>query len=278
MLETHNNLKCCHLLLEEALAQPQENVPAGLLYSMQQPPDNMTHCINLLNTYRCHHHWPLASGMSCLDVDLDILDYSTDVDLNGPRAVLQESLIALFKKQDTASVVAALANIENIAGTHVLSVMAKKLKHLVKNLNQFDDPESILDCLKRYDILLKDCQHPEKLYVDISFYHQQLDGGSPQWSFDPSVMEHLAKRTQLYAQRLAGLLQAQDSEAVLFKEKIWPLYLAITDGLLFGQHFELRARIEARFAKLDQLDDPMLLIAVPAQKLWAECIRITVSP
>ncbi len=275
MMQVDNNLKLCHLLLEEAN-----------LSGVQPLPDDSTACMNMLNEYRTEQHWPLVSGMSCLAVDLQALSYTGNFDFAELRAILQHSFIALFKQQNNAlnQVVDALRKIQVAADEQVFGLMASMLQALLKNIEQFFGQQAIFDCLKRYDLLLKDWQHQdlknelvEQLFLDISFYHAQLAGGSPQWTNDALAQEHLAKRTQYYALKLGNMVQAVNNETSLAKEKIFPLYLAVTDGLLFGQHFELRARLEARFQKLEQLDDPMLLIAIPAQKLWAECMRIGVN-
>jgi hypothetical protein len=276
MFDANDNLKICHLLLQEA----------NIIQMPEQAPANQTECINLLNEKRSEQHWPLASGMSPLDVDLDALSYAGDYDFTELRAILQNSLIAFFKKQDNANKMlnGALQQIQQAAATHVLGIMAGKLQQLMVNLQQFSKQEAILQCLKHYDLLLKDWQHnelkievTEKLFLDISFYQMQLDGKQANWSNSSQVIEHLEKRIQFFAKQLADILKVPDNETTLAKEKIMPLYLSLSDGLLFAGHFELRARLEARLQKLGQVDDPMLLIAVPVQRLWAECARIGVS-
>ncbi len=280
-------LNYCHLLLEEACSQPYHDVPDNLIAALHDQPDSITACINLLNECRSYQHWPLVSGMTCLDVTLgDMLADEEDVDLIIPRAILQESLIALFKKKNNAihQVCVALNYLHRLLHEDRLGLMASGLSLLLENIDQFEYHQAIFDCLKHYDLLLKEYSNKtlhleaaEKLWVNISFYHQQLNQQEPRWSMDESIKQHLNLRIQYFAYKLADLLKVPDGDATLLKEKIMPYYLAITDGLLFGEHFELRARMEARFKKLDQLDDPMLLIAIPAQKLWAECLRIAVN-
>jgi hypothetical protein len=275
MLQVNDNLKHCHLLLEEAN-----------LITMADAPMGSKDCLNLLNEHRSKQNWPLASGMCCIQADIANLIFAGDFDLTQARSILQAALIDVFKQQEGAleKLSTALNTIRKTTGNHVFSDIAEQLIMIFSNFEQFTHEHAVLSCLRQYDLLLSAWQRDslaepetEKLYLDVCFYAQQIAGQNPLWADDEVALQHQAKRTQYFAGKLAELLVATDNEVTLAKEKLMPTYLGLTDGLLFGNHFELRARIEARFQKLDQLDDPMLLIAVPAQKLWAECKRITVN-
>lgn len=263
-----NPLAAAELLYQEAL-------PEG---SLAEKFTDVPNFLMATNTLRLAKQLPMASAMSLFNPAIEPCPNTLlNTDLVPLRALWQQGMIHLIKQDISnakAMLLSAATQLGELDGDNWIHRIAKAMHALLSaNPTQMD---ALIDLARRFDLLLSQHENiqavpAENLLRDTLFYSSYSDANV--WQEDEEAKTYLRARIQWYAKFLSDWLVPQDSDTKVLKSDILVHLLPITDGLLFTGEIKLRTRLQLRFEKLD---DSMLKIAVPVQKLMAECLRLSV--
>lgn len=277
---------------------PLKNIPVIPLYTLlweesglEGKPSSVQDYIAGINLKRAQTRTHLLSSMSSFNPSMP--EYIlTPADTNNARALWQQGLIQYIKTDGVRGredMLAACQRLHALPDDHIIRMIGYSLARLLLLPQHQDNFNALLSCMMAFEQLLGSAPHQingvpaENLLRDTLFYINRL---SPQpidcieatfklsqaWD-ETLALQGLQERVGYYAHKIMRVLAAPDSETTINKEIIKPDLLPVLDGILFLQNLPLRAQIEARYKKCP---NPLLLIAVPAQKLMAECMRLAV--
>lgn len=277
---------------------PLKNIPAIQLYpilweesGLEGKPSSVQDYIAGINLIRAQSRRHLLSSMSSFNPSMPeyiITPVNTDV----ARALWQQGLIQYIKTQGVRGredMIAACQRLHTLPDDHIIRMIGYCLSRLLLLPNHQEQYNALLSCMMAFEQLLAVAPTAiskipaENLLRDALFYIDRLTPQpidciestftlSQAWN-EALPLQGLQQRVGYYAHKIMRLLAAPDSETTINKECIKPYLLPVLDGVLFLQNLPLRAQIEARYKKCP---NPLLLIAVPAQKLMAECMRLAV--
>lgn len=276
---------------------PLKNIPAIQLYpilwaesGLEDKPSSVQDYIAGINLKRAQSRSHLLSSMSSFNPSIPeyiLTPAATEV----ARALWQQGLIRYIKTQGIEgreSMLAACQRLHALDNDHIIRMIGYCLTRLLMLPDHTEQFNALLSCMMTFEQVLAQAPQAiskvpaENLLRDVLFYIDQLSPDHPcietafqlSKAWDESLpLQGLQQRVGYYAHRIMRMLAAPDSETTINKERILPDLLPVLDGVLFLQNLPLRAQLEARYKKCP---NPLLLIAVPAQKLMAECMRLAV--
>jgi hypothetical protein len=157
----------------------------------------------------------------------------------------------------------------------VLGNMAILLDRILVNHHLEHYPHTAEHCFARFDRLLKQCDNKIVNVIDMNMLWQDLYfyAGEAITRTDEGLLD-LKIRAQYIAKQMADMTIVKDSDDTVKKAHLLPLYLSLTDGLLWLNNERARQRVTKLF---DALEPKMLNITVPVQKLWAQCASLSIN-
>ncbi|MFI4955938.1 MAG: hypothetical protein ACHQAX_01885 [Gammaproteobacteria bacterium] len=221
----------------------------------------------VVNEWRATQHWPLCTGM--LPVELPPCTAEAMIP-NDTRALWQMGLLQQLKGIDTGisimrrSLVPLWAQPETLLGQIALAMEGLLLEDIPLLY-----PNAAAHCFACFDRLLKSRTEHELtiLWEEVHFYAtKQLD-------VSDAGKAALKKRIKHVAGVMAEMLLVKENTDTASKKKLFPHYLSLTDGLLFLGEETLVNRLNRLYMPLPS---QLLNISVPVQKLWAQCVSISV--
>lgn len=267
-----------------------ENEARAFLDAQTRAPTSCEEALRLTNEWRALNHWPLASSMSLFNPKLAAYD-TEGLEVSALRQHWQQGLIPLLKGDVQSGLVQldkTLLEAMKLPEQHIVTQTALVLQNALGIYTKLASPHGLNQALQRFDILLRETSADkihmmpaELLLRDCLFYASlQPDKNiTTQFALDEAFKSHtefedsLNARLRFAARNLAKALQPPDGDTKIAKAKILPLILPVMDALLFLKQFHMRGKLEMR---LKEIDENMLLIAVPVQKLMGECLRLAV--
>lgn len=277
---------------------PLKNIPMIQLYALlweesglEDKPSSVQDYIAGINLKRAQTRDHLLSSMSSFNPFMP--EYIlTPADTNSARGLWQQGLIQYIKTHGVRGredMMAACQRLHALPEDHLVRMIGYCLARLLILPQHQDNFNALLSCMMAFEQVLAVTPHQinrvpaENLLRDSLFYIDRLSPHpidcieatfklSQAWN-ETLPLNGLQERVGYYAHNIMRMLAAPDSETTINKESIKPYLLPVLDGILFLQNLPLRAQIEARYKKCP---NPLLLIAVPAQKLMAECMRLAV--
>lgn len=272
-------------------------VPTLLLYpilweesGLDNPPSSVQDYVAGINFKRAQTRSHLLSSMSSFNPTIPTYTVSAK-EVSIARSLWQQGLIAYIKtqgQQGQEDLLSACQRLHALPDDHIVRMIGYCFSQVLILPRPTTDFNPLLSCMMDFEQLLSHVDPSqtvpaENILRDVLFYVDRLAPHpiagietqfnlSQAWDEDRPI-ERLPARVGYYARRIMKVLAAPDSETMIQKQSILPDLLPVLDGLLFLQEFPLRAQIEARY---DKCPNPLLLIAVPAQKLMAECMRLAI--
>ncbi len=227
----------------------------------------------VVNEWRAMQFWPLCTSM--LPGEPPVYEAIGTVD-DETRSLWQMGLLHYLKKVGTGKSVLRRALVGlSIQQNTLLGKMALLLDYILISDFVDDYPHAIEQCFSRFDRLLKQCESDtvdmmmaHMLWQDLYFY------GSEHFISTTESVKDLQKRVKYVAKQMAEMLVVRDTEDTIKKAILFPLYLSLTDGLLFLKKEQVLQRTQSLFNAIEE--PKMLCISVPVQKLWAQCISLGV--
>jgi hypothetical protein len=224
------------------------------------------HLLASVNEWRATQHWPLCTGM--LPVELPICTAEAHIPADT-RSLWQMGLLQQFKGIETGISIMRRALVPLWAQPEtLLGQIALGIEGLLLEDTPLLYPNAAAACFACFDRLLKNPTEDALilLWQSVHFY------ATKQLTVSDAGKAALKNRIKRVAGEMASLVVVKDNEDTCAKKILFPHYLALKDGLLFLGQDTLVQRVDRLFLPLPS---QLLNISVPVQKLWAQCVNLS---
>ena len=229
-------------------------------------PPASDHLLAAVNEWRAMHQWPLCTAM--LPVALPDVTLEANIP-SDTRSLWQMGLLQQIKGIETGISVMRRALVPLWAQPEtLLGQIALGIESLLLEDTPLHYPHAAAQCFACFDRLLKNPTEPamQILWEEVHFY------ATKKLEISDAGKAALKNRIKRVAAVMAEILLVKENTDTSSKKVLFPHYLSLKDGLLFLGEDTLVQRLDRLYLPLPS---QLLNISVPVQKLWAQCINLS---